>query len=231
MSKKPVSKGTRVAGIILMVLGAAFILTQAGAIPWSQIWGTWWPVILVVLGAWRLIAVRPVPWVSGVFLVVLGLLCQLAELDVYGWGYVWAIFLLAVGAWLLLRPASLADEARGKTESGKGALDLWSVFGGTELHVTSPNFRGGQVTALFGGATVDLRGATPVSDDVPLTINAIFGGVEVVVPDGWRLVVQGAPIFGGIEDNRRAAEATDASAPVLRVAAFAFFGGVELKGA
>jgi hypothetical protein len=55
---------------------------------------------------------------------------------------------------------------------------------------------------------------------------AIFGGVEILVPRGWRVTTAGTPILGGI-DNKTAGEA--AEGPEFRIDALAVFGGADIK--
>jgi hypothetical protein len=78
---------------------------------------------------------------------------------------------------------------------------------------------------------VDLRGVKPSGAEIPITATAILGAVEVIVPEGWRVSLQGAPILGALEDKRRPSETPGEDAPHVRITAFALLGGVELKGA
>ena len=57
----------------------------------------------------------------------------------------------------------------------------------------------------------------------------MFGGVDVVVPEGWRVALDGTPIFGGCEDKTGGDGHVTADAPVLRVHATAIMGGVDVK--
>lgn len=58
---------------------------------------------------------------------------------------------------------------------------------------------------------------------------ALFGGVDVIVPPGWRVELGGLPVFGGYEDKTSGDGDVPADAPVLKVAATAIFGGVDVK--
>lgn len=56
------------------------------------------------------------------------------------------------------------------------------LLSGRELANTSPQFEGGRITALFGGVELDLLHAT-LAADAELDVTAVFGGVDVTVPD------------------------------------------------
>ena len=56
-----------------------------------------------------------------------------------------------------------------------------------------------RVSAVFGGATLDLVG--DIDRDASVDALALFSGVDVVVPHGWRVAIDGTPIFGGFQDK------------------------------
>ncbi len=81
--------------------------------------------------------------------------------------------------------------------------------------------------ALFGGVELDLTRATFAQDEVELLAIAVMGGVEITVPDGLTVQVDGMGIFGGFD--QRAEGPGLPGAPLLRVKGAAVFGGVEVK--
>ena len=54
-----------------------------------------------------------------------------------------------------------------------------------------------------------------------------FGGVEIVVPEGWRVDVKGIPLFGGWS-NKTARDLVGADAPLLSIEALVAFGGLDI---
>ena len=113
-----------------------------------------------------------------------------------------------------------------RTEAGD-RVNSFNVFSGSEIASNSKQFQGGSVSAVFGGAEVDLRNAVP-AEGAQLDVFTAFGGVELSVPRGWQVAVRGLPLFGGIE-NATAKEEVPADAPVLAVNATVLFGGLEIK--
>ena len=81
---------------------------------------------------------------------------------------------------------------------------------------------------VFGGVELDYRGAPLDAETLELRAFAVFGGVEITVPEGVRVELTGFALFGGRE-VRGGAAATPPDAPVLRVHAVAVFGGVEVE--
>jgi hypothetical protein len=67
-------------------------------------------------------------------------------------------------------------------------------------------------------------------DEVVVEVNAIFGGVDVRVPENWTVIVRGAGIFGGYEDKTMDSRAApEGKQPHLIVNGFAVFGGVTIQ--
>jgi hypothetical protein len=123
------------------------------------------------------------------------------------------------GAALLKR----ALPSRGDAESDEVALV--AIFGGADLKSRAQAFRGGTMLAWFGGVDADLREAT-LAPGAELSAGAMWGGVRVVVPEGWRVESDARALAGGVAV--KASDPEDADAPTLKVTAAAAFGGVSI---
>jgi hypothetical protein len=106
-------------------------------------------------------------------------------------------------------------------------FELVTIFDGGEFTSTAPALRRGTVLTWYGGRTLDLRGATLDPAGAQITIRAIFGGVELIVPPTWQVDHQIISIFGGAGDTRDQA-LVDETGPVLRIDGLALFGGVGI---
>lgn len=119
--------------------------------------------------------------------------------------------------------------ARGTTTS-RDHLNEWAVFGGSRRRIDSQDFQGGEAFAMFGGVEIDLRKAGSTREEIVVELNAMFGGIEMRVPETWSVTVQGSGIFGGYEDETMDTRATpDGKQPHLIVNGYAVFGGVSIK--
>lgn len=81
--------------------------------------------------------------------------------------------------------------------------------------------------AMFGGVELDLTRVTYTQPESEIVAVAIMGGVEITVPEGLTVHVDGVGIFGGFD--QKAEGPGQPGAPVLRIKGAAFFGGVEVK--
>ncbi|ADG79882.1 putative protein OS=Tsukamurella paurometabola (strain ATCC 8368 / DSM / CCUG 35730 /CIP 100753 / JCM 10117 / KCTC 9821 / NBRC 16120 / NCIMB 702349/ NCTC 13040) OX=521096 GN=Tpau_3297 PE=4 SV=1 [Tsukamurella paurometabola] len=82
-------------------------------------------------------------------------------------------------------------------------------------------------SAFWGGVKLDLREATFLARDVTINAYAVMGGVEIIVPRGAIVQVDGLAIMGAFENKVQ--HVGDGSGPRIRVTGFAFWGGVEVK--
>ncbi|HZQ27878.1 MAG TPA: DUF1707 domain-containing protein [Acidimicrobiales bacterium] len=84
------------------------------------------------------------------------------------------------------------------------------------------------VLAFMGGCEVDLRQAEIDGPEVFIKAYAIMGGVEIVVPEGIEVELNGFALMGGNERRVKDVPRLPGS-PVVRVHAFSLMGGVSVK--
>jgi hypothetical protein len=85
------------------------------------------------------------------------------------------------------------------------------------------------VLCVMGGAELDLREAQFPAGEVTLTINAFWGGANVVVNRSTRVVMEGTGIMGGYTGPESDADLQlTADSPVVRVRGVAIMGGVSV---
>lgn len=106
-------------------------------------------------------------------------------------------------------------------------IDLISIFEGQHLVSKADPFYGGKVLTMFGGVLLDLRDTTPAPTGIYLDLALAFGGLSIVVPEGWRMNFDGNMIFGGVSDETR----TDADddAPTVHLTGFGLMSGIQVS--
>ncbi|PPK65170.1 LiaF-related protein [Actinokineospora auranticolor] len=206
-------------GLVLLILGVlgladAFDLFDAG-----NVLDHWWPVAVIGLGVTVMLVQRRV---SAGPVVVAAFGCVLLA-NQLGWresGVFWPTVFVVMGAAVLigLRRHRVVDHSEFTAPV--------AVFGGTRTVDRSAHLTHADVSAIFGGATLDLREAH-VEREATVDALALFGGVDVLVPRGWRVRITGMPVMGGCED-KTAGEQLPPEAPVLVVRATAVFGGIRV---
>ena len=106
-------------------------------------------------------------------------------------------------------------------------FDLVTIFDGVDFASTAPAFRRGTVLTWYGGGQIDLRGATLDPAGAELDVRALFGGVQVIVPEMWHVEQRMVAFLGGVSDSRDKIEAQE-TGPVLRLTGWAAFGGIDV---
>jgi len=92
----------------------------------------------------------------------------------------------------------------------------------------SPSRRHAAV-ALMGGAFLDFREAALQPGETDVYLFAMWGGIEVAVPEGIDVEVSGGALMGALERVSQESGSTDPRRPRLHLHAFALMGGIEVK--
>ncbi|TQS18332.1 DUF1707 domain-containing protein [Microbispora sp. KK1-11] len=103
--------------------------------------------------------------------------------------------------------------------------NIVAIFGGADRRGRWRVRRETKALAVFGGVRFDLTEAEFEAKEVEITINAIFGGAEIILPEGVEVRCQGVGIFGGYDVHN--SPDVDPSAPVVVIKGMALFGGVS----
>ena len=120
-----------------------------------------------------------------------------------------------------------AEAAPYEDKSLETEIDIVSIFSGVKKRVLSKQFKGGDITCVFGGAELNLTNADFVSP-VSLDVTMIFGGTKLIVPANWELRSEVAAIFGGIDD-KRPQPSTSVPEKTIILKGTLMFGGVEVN--
>jgi predicted membrane protein len=109
-------------------------------------------------------------------------------------------------------------------------IDDVSVFGGGHKVIHSDNFKGGNITAIFGGSEIDLTQCKLAPGENIIDVVIIFGGTTIVVPNNWDVIMNVTPLFGGFSNkkSRYVSSGTEPTATLL-IKGVVLFGGGEVK--
>ena len=223
-------------GVLITLFGLVVLLDNMGVVDANKIYH-FWPLLLIGFGLLSLLVnpTRSSQFRGGV-LIFFGVLLQLNAMGIahFTWGMLWGFFWIAIGLLVLWgsytartgRIGILHDDTDPRTQIVENV-----VFGGIERRLTTQDFRGGVVTAIFGGVELDLSEANMQQEEARLEVNAIFGGIELRVPYNWQVAARGVPIFGGFVDKTRLGAGPDPNTPhkLLVLTGSAIFGGVDVK--
>jgi hypothetical protein len=93
-------------------------------------------------------------------------------------------------------------------------------------------FEGGTLEVVFGSIEIDLSGASISSPErrAQLELSAVFGGIEITVPQSWKVVLQATAVFGGCDNRTLPPRPEPGLEPIsLIVTGGAVFGGITIR--
>lgn len=225
-------------GLLFIMIGGILMIHWTNLIPFfrfpSYIFN--WQMILIILGLFFLITERNRS--TGLVLFVIGALFlapdvfnvtfrQVLQFAIPG------LFLLA-GILLILPSRNLLGRRKYKKdyegETNDYIRDI-NIFSGGTKAITSGNFKGGELTCIFGGSELNFRNANLAPGVNVLEVACIFGGVKLYIPEDWTVKLEITPVFGGFTDSRAESNMRLATNPdkILVIKGTAIFGGGEIK--
>lgn len=126
--------------------------------------------------------------------------------------------------------ASGTHEANNTETYDNDYIDEVAIFGGGEKIITSNNFKGGKVTAIFGGSDIILTHSQLAPGVNEIEVFAMFGGWTLHLPPNWQVKSEVVAIFGGISDKRYlGGDIIRDNSRQLIIKGFVMFGGGEIK--
>lgn len=224
-----------IVGTLLIIIGGLFLLRSFEIIPWeiSRIVFSW-RFILFVVGI--IILFNSNNKILGAILTSVGGLLLFPRIfpDIYIDGkLIFGLIIIALGIYVIFRSGfgKFPPKFIGRSDNiNKDYLDDVAVFGGGNKILTSSSFKGGNITAIFGGSEIDLTGCKLAEGNNVLNITAIFGGSTIIVPRDWNVLLNVTPLFGGFSNKiRREPNVVVDQSKTLIIKGIAMFGGGEVK--
>ncbi len=226
----PKLQGRVVIGLILIILGGLFFLSNYGIFVIPDDFFSW-EYFFILAGILLLLLSRNK--IAGFIILGIGLFNLHPELS--------PLIFVVVGLYIIFGrhgrgkiyfkyTHSLKDSAgKGEVDSND-FLESVNIFGGGSKIVNSDNFRGGSIISIFGGSDINLNNCKLADGDNVLEIIAIFGGTTLIVPNDWRVNLDILPIFGGFGDKRiKDPNKTFLEGRSLIIKGVVLFGGGEIK--
>jgi predicted membrane protein len=219
------------AGVVLLAFNFEILPSDFRHIIFS------WQMLLIVIGVISLSGNNN--RTPGLILISIGIFFILPELVNFHVPFVklfWPVLLIAIGFSLLFkRRWQGRDHFHHRFSVSKevpleeGFVDETNVFSGSKHKIHHQVFKGGRITNIFGGTEIDLTQATLAEGQSELEIECLFGGVTIIVPADWKVVLNISSILGGFSDKRTIIRENPDSKSILIIKGTAIFGGGEIK--
>lgn len=228
-------------GLILVALGVMFLLDTTNAFGGdTDVFGTYWPVLLLAWGLWGLVANGLRLRLRSVVVLAVGVIFLLSNLGVWAWnvGQLWPIILVVIGLALVAKWGIPGSRRRSKTAKERywysreaDPNSSWGgsyVFNGGQERITTSDFKGGQVSAICAGLELDLREAGLAGGKATIDVTVVCGGIEIMVPKDWLVSIQTSTVLGGTDISHQQPEPEDVKGE-LTITGTVVCGGIEVK--
>lgn len=217
-------------GVGVIALGVLFLLDNLGFLEFRDAI-RFWPVILVLWGGVKLFDANT-PHERLTFGLIFGF-GVILTLNRMGLGFfnlrtLWPVILIAVGAAVVYKAVAgkrMIGTVSKTDEYADSVVDITAILGGFDRRLTTPAFRGGEITAIMGGCVLDLRDSS-IEGDAVINVFAVMGGITIKCPPDWTIVLQGSPIMGAF-DEKTITPPNNLKRLIVR--GYAIMGGVEIR--
>ena len=218
-------KPNTIVGIFIIIIGELFLLKNFGVLPQEFFWKVFsWQVILILIG---IVFYFNSNKSIGLTLIVLGILSWIPD--------IWPVLIIALGVFVIIKnKTNYFSNAKAENSSDiydpKQMINDASIFGAAKKSYQIDKFKGGNITAIFGGSEIDLSDCTLADGSNKLDIFFLFGGSNIKVPSTWKVLIEVTPILGAFSDRRimQQSQVFDNS-KILIISGVTIFGGGELK--
>lgn len=250
-----------IGGIVVLTIGLVFLLRNFDILsPELKYYIFSWKTLLIGVGILNLTLSKNK--VAGIILIAIGTffwLPNIFDLSIRAGQLFWPVVIIIIGLFLLFKkpnqipsgpwtknrregetggsedsinPSFKDGKTSGTSYSDSDYVDDIAIFSGTKKRINSASFKGGRMTAIFGGSEVNLTRSRLAPGRNYLNVFFMFGGSEIVVPSDWNVVLEATPIFGGFTDERYVSQQLqngEGAESVLIIKGLVIFGGAEIK--
>jgi predicted membrane protein len=199
-----------------------------------------WQMLLIAIGLVSLYTSES--RTPGLILVLIGGFFIVPEIFDFHISFVkifWPVLLIGIGLLILFRKGSfhdrwhhrktVAENMNVNMTMEEGYLNETNIFSGSKHRIVHQVFKGGKVSNIFGGTEIDLTQATLAEGRNELVVDCIFGGITIIVPSDWKVILNISSVLGGFSDKRTYIKESTGSDRMLVIRGSAIFGGGEIK--
>ena len=217
-------------GLVLIVVGVIIGLNTMGITNINIFFDGWWTLFIIVPSFIGLF--NDSDKTGNVIGLVIGgallLACQgLLNFEMV-WKLVVPVALVIIGVSIIFKDSihgKINSEISKINKSQKDIPSYCATFSEQNANFENEEFKGADLTAVFGGVKCDLRQAI-INSDTVIKAESIFGGVEIYVPSNVKVKIKSTPIFGGVTDK---SVHNQESEHTIYINSTCIFGGVDIK--
>ena len=215
-------------GIFFILLGIIIGLNSLGFTDINIFFKGWWTLFIIIPSFIGLFDDEDKT--GNLIGLVIGIILLLGVNKVISFEFVGKliipIILVSIGISILFKETIKSNITKKIASTNTEELEnITATFGGQKTVKDGEVFYGANIDSVFGGIELDLRNAIIEKESV-IKASAIFGGIEIFMPNDVNIKIKSTPIFGGISNK---AKYNKESEKTIYIDAFCMFGGIEIK--
>ena len=194
-------------GVAIIALGVIFGGNALGLFNFDVFFDGWWTLFIIIPSFISLVTEKDK--LASLGFLAIGVILLLAAQKVFSFGIAWkvilAVVLITVGLSIIVKAMfhgkndKEVEEKVKNLGDGKNMDSQTAIFSGSDRVYKDEVFSGSNLMAVFGGVDLDLRDAKFEKDTV-IKAFALFGGIDIIVPNDVKVKLRSGFVFGGFSD-------------------------------
>ncbi len=219
-------------GVVLIIVGLILGLNALDITHINIFFDGWWTLFIIVPCFIGLFNEKDKTGnIIGLLIGVVLLLCaqNLLRFDIV-WKLAVPTILVIIGVSIIFKNSlnsKFNNEIEKISQNANKDNEYCSTFSSQDVSFENQEFKGANLTAVFGGVKCDLRKAI-INEDQVINCSAIFGSVEIIPSEEINIKVKSNSIFGGVSNERKNKE-MNKDLKTVYINAMCLFGGVSIK--
>lgn len=218
-------------GIVFIIVGIVLAGNALGLTNINIFFDGWWTLFIIVpcfIGLFK--ENEKIGNIIGLFIGIIFLLsCQgVIDFDMI-WKLIFPAILIVIGFSFIFKDTisgKVSKEIKKLNENKKDFCEYCATFSGQNVKFDNEEFKGAELTAVFGTVKCDISKAI-INTDTVINAEAIFGGIEITVPENVQVKVKSTPVFGAV--SNKTTNSNKENVHIVYINATSVFGGVEIR--
>lgn len=223
--------GKIVLGVIIVLVGIIIGTNSFGLTNIDIFFPGWWTMFIIIPSLVSII--KEEDKMASLIWLVVGVALLLVCNDIISWEIIGKlalpVILVVIGMGMIFGNTvknKVGEKIKEINQNNNEMEETCAVFSGDKIVVENPEYKGGKYSAVFAGLELDLT-KCEIKEDCVIETSAIFGGIEIKVPDNVNIKIKPTSVFGGTKSKVK--NINEEGRKTIYVNSTAMFGGVELK--
>ena len=219
-------------GLLFILIGLSIGLNTLDLVSFNIFFDGWWALIIIIPCLIGLI--NNEDKTGDIIGLLIGVALLLNAQGIISFDIIWKLaaplILVIIGLSIILK-----DNKDSKTNvvikkinsNDNEKTSVCSAFSSQNIKLNKEKINNLELNAIFGGIEYDLRNGV-IKEDIVINATAIFGGIDIIVPDDVNVKIKSTSIFGGASNKKQLMDDKEKKHTVY-INASCVFGGVDIK--